>query len=38
VAYIGSNSGAFGTDDGSYAGMVVRNVWLGSAARPAMVR
>ncbi|RPJ77335.1 MAG: hypothetical protein EHM24_00290 [Acidobacteria bacterium] len=38
VAYIGSNSGAFVTDDGSFTGMVVRNVWLGSGSRPAMVR
>jgi hypothetical protein len=30
VAYIGINSG-----DGSYPGMVVRNVWLGSGPRPA---
>ncbi len=35
VAYIGSNSGARGTDDGSYAGMIVRNVWLGAGPRPA---
>jgi hypothetical protein len=35
VAYIGSNSGARGTDDGSYAGMIVRNVWLGTGPRPA---
>ena len=38
VAYIGSNSGAMGTDDGSFTGMIVRNVWLGSGARPASVR
>lgn len=35
VAYIGSNSGARGTDDGSYAGMIVRNVWLGTGPRPS---
>jgi hypothetical protein len=35
VAYIGSNSGAAGTDHGSFAGMVVRNVWLGSGPRPS---
>lgn len=35
VAYLGSNSGAFGTDTGSFPGMVIRNVWLSSKARPA---
>ncbi len=38
VAYIGSNSSAFGADDGSFAGMIVRNVWLGSGPRPSTVR
>ena len=37
VAYLGSNSGAFGTDSGSYAGLVVRNVWLSSKPRPASI-
>jgi hypothetical protein len=35
VAYIGSNSGAMGTDSGSYGGMIVRNVWLSAKPRPA---
>ena len=35
VAYIGSNSGERGTDDGSFPGMIVRNVWLSSRPRPA---
>jgi hypothetical protein len=35
VAYIGTNAGEKGTDDGSYAGMIVRNVWLSTRPRPA---
>lgn len=34
VAYIGSNSAEVG-DDGSFTGMVVRNVWLSGKPRPA---
>ncbi|MBP1635036.1 MAG: hypothetical protein H6Q10_1610 [Acidobacteria bacterium] len=35
VAYLGSNSGAMGTDAGSFPGMIVRNVWLGTGPRPS---
>ena len=35
VAYLGSNSGAEGTDHGSFTGMIVRNVWLGAGPRPS---
>jgi hypothetical protein len=34
VAFIGSNAGAYGTDAGSFAGMIVRNVWLSTKPRP----
>jgi hypothetical protein len=34
-AYIGANSGAFGSDAGTWPGMIVRNVWLGRGSRPA---
>lgn len=34
-AYLGANSGAFGSDAGTWPGMIVRNVWLGRGSRPA---
>ena len=33
--YIGANSGAYGTENGSVAGATYRNLWVGSGPRPA---
>ncbi len=33
--YIGANSGAYGTEIGSAAGVTYRNLWVGSGPRPA---
>lgn len=35
-AYLGANSGAFGSDAGSFPGMIIRNVWLGDRPRPTL--
>jgi hypothetical protein len=35
TAYLGSNTGALGTDTGSFPGVVIRNVWLSGNPRPA---
>jgi hypothetical protein len=34
-AFIGTNNGAFTSNDGTRVGMTVRNVWVGSTPRPA---
>ena len=34
-AYLGANSGQFGSDAGTFPGMIIRDVWLGSGGRPA---
>ena len=34
-AYIGANSGAYGTETGSWPGVTYRNLWVGSGPRPA---
>ncbi len=33
-AYLGANSGAYGTENGSVAGLTYRNLWVGSGPRP----
>ncbi len=33
--YIGANSGAYGTETGSWPGVTYRNLWVGSGPRPA---
>ena len=33
--YIGANSGAFGTENGSFYGATFRNLWVGAGPRPA---
>ncbi len=33
--YLGANSGAYGTENGSVAGLTYRNLWVGSGPRPA---
>jgi hypothetical protein len=35
VAYLGANSGAYGTETGSWPGVTYRNVWLSDKPRPA---
>ena len=35
VAFLGATSGVFGSDTGSWAGAVFRNVWLSNKPRPA---
>ena len=35
VAYLGANSGAYGTETGSWPGVTYRNIWLGDKPRPA---
>lgn len=35
MAFLGATSGVFGSDTGSWAGAVFRNVWLGNRPRPA---
>jgi hypothetical protein len=37
VAYLGANSGAFGTETGSWPGAIYRNVWLSDKPRPASI-
>ena len=37
-AYVGANSGQFGSDAGSWPGMIVRDVWLGRTTRPASIK
>ncbi|HEX9367750.1 MAG TPA: hypothetical protein VF921_14060 [Vicinamibacterales bacterium] len=34
-AYLGANNGPFGEEDGSWAGAIYRNVWIGRGPRPA---
>jgi len=34
-AFLGTNNGAFVQFDGTYAGMTLRNLWVGSTPRPA---
>jgi hypothetical protein len=34
-AYLGANSGAYGTETGSWPGVMYRNVWLSDKPRPA---
>ena len=33
-AYLGSNNGPFGQEDGSWPGVIYRNVWIGQRPRP----
>ena len=33
-AFLGTNNGAFVEFDGTYAGMTLRNLWVGSTPRP----
>lgn len=35
IAYLGATSGVFGSDAGSWAGAIFRNVWLSNRPRPA---
>src|SRR5262249_36278050 len=34
-AYLGANNGPFGEEDGSWPGVIYRNVWIGRGPRPA---
>ena len=34
-AYLGSNNGPFGEEDGSWPGVIYRNVWIGQRPRPS---
>jgi hypothetical protein len=34
-AYLGANNGPFGEEEGSRAGTIYRNVWIGRGTRPA---